>query len=430
MTTPTIAAVLPAKGHTGGQTLIEITGAGFALAPPAPDVLPAPPQLSRVRVLFGGVEATDVEVVDDTTVYCTTPIHDPGPVDVVVQNLGETPASLLSSAGPFAATDGTDVVIKVNGAPSTATFVPGDIAVQAAATALEVAAVLNRLPGIQALVVAGKVVLRTDARGPDATLEPVNSDAVLLLGFEIGVHRGTTDLVPIDGESTSAPQAFEFLRPDLRKKGPVTLAVEQLLIELGRQVVKNVNFASHSDFDLETGDLLNTAMLAELPGIVLADMQLPDTTLPVGRIPQEVAGENGVTLVKEAEDLVDILVSAVVVTDDPIELVNLVSIMRRFARKNAELVVAVDPADPSKGTNEYPLEWEQGTAVNVTAQRGGDNLHTFTGQFSVRGVSTGDMPIAYAGAMPAGVQVGSDYESTSQLGWPRTAPADVGVGSQ
>lgn len=428
MTTPTIAAVLPAAGHTGGQTLIEITGSGFALTPSAPDTLPAPAQLSHVRVLFGGAEAECVEVTDDGTLYCATPIHDPGFVDVVLENLGETPASILSAVEPFTVINGDSVTILVNGRIAMATFMPGDIAVQGAALALEVAVVLNRIVGVQAIG-SPVVLLRTDMRGPNATIEAQGSTA-LILGFPLGIERGTTDLIPLDGEAATSAAGFEFLRPDLTKKGPVTLAFEQLMVELRRQVMKNVNFASHSDFDLDTGDMLNTAMLAELPGIVLADLQMPDTVLPVGRIPTVIDGTNGVTMTKEAEDIVDILVSAVVVTDDPIELVNLVGIMRRFARKNAELLVAVDPSDPSKGRFEYPLEWEQGTAINVTAQRGGDNLHSFTGQLSVRGVSTGAMPIAYSGPMPAGVPAGADYESVSELGWPRTAAADVGVGSQ
>lgn len=426
---PTITAVLPGKGHTGGQTLIEIRGTGFTLTPDPPDVIPAPEMPPRVLVLFGGIPATEVGVIDDGTLYCVTPIHDAGLVDVTVQNLDETPAELVSGVEPFAISPGDTLGMAVNGFTGTLIFGGGDIAVPGAATALEFAAFLNALAAVQALAVNGHVEVRTDRRGPNALLSVMGGSAAGPIAFFPSTSSGTTDLIPVDGDVVVAPAAFEFARPDLTVKGPITIAIEQLQVELRRQVIDNVNFATHSDFDADTGDMLNTTFLAKLPGIVLADLQLPDTTLPVSRIPQEVDGEDGKTMIVEADDLVDIVLTAVVVTDDPRELFNLMAIMRRFVRKNAEFMVPIDLNDATKGTNEYPLVWEQGTPINIAAQRGGENLHSFTGQFSIRGVATGDMPIAYSGAMPEGAPVGARYEGVSAIAFPRTAAPDVGVGS-
>lgn len=87
MATPTIIAVTPARGHTGGQTLVEITGTNFKLpgAPPADGIAPATPQ--TVQVLFGTVPATAVGVAGADLIYCKSPIHDPGIVGVTVKNL-------------------------------------------------------------------------------------------------------------------------------------------------------------------------------------------------------------------------------------------------------------------------------------------------------------------------------------------------------
>jgi hypothetical protein len=429
VTTPTISSVLPGKGHTGGQQLVEIIGTGFAPSPAPPDVLPLPAPRPYVSVRFDGVEATNVEVLDDgLTLYCFTPIHDPGVVDVVVQNLGETPAAISSGAGPFAISSGDAIDFEVNGEPQTIAFGPGDIAAPGAATALELAAALNRLRGASAVASAGRATIKTDARGPTASLEVTGASAAAALGFPSTIVSGTEDLIPIDGELATAVSVYEFARPDLTRKLPPTLAIEQLLVELGRQVIANVNIASHSDFDPDSGDLTNTAIVATLPAMVLADVQLPETSMPIARVDQEKDGADGVTVITEPEDLVDILVSIVVVTDSPIELVNLAAITRRFFRKNAGLVVPVDPNDATKGTATYPMQWEMGTPINITAQRGGENLQTFTGQAMILGVPSGEMPIEYAGAMPTGVPQGADYETVRELGWPRTAPTDVGVG--
>jgi hypothetical protein len=418
---PTIATVLPAKGHTGGATLIEITGSGFVLPPGPGNALPAPAPVARMRVSFGGVVADGVEVTDAGTLYCFTPVHDAGVVDVSVQELAELPAEVRSAAGPFALAGGETLeLVVLEGDVQSVTIGVGEIT-PGAATPAQVAAALNRFVGVQVTVVDGRVRIRTDARGTGAKLRVTGGTARAPLGLDTDVHAGSTELELV-GQPATAVGAFEFVRPDLTVKMPVTLVLEQLQVELRRQVLDNVHFATHSDFDADTGDLLNTAILAKVPAIVLADVQLPDSRLPVGKIPAEddgdgEDGEDGVSLVREPEDLVDALVTLLVVTDSPIELFNLTAIMRRWARKNAKLLV---------GETEYPMTYEVGSNIQVSAQRGGENLHTSTSLVTILGIPIGDLPIAYTGPMPAGVKQGARYESVTQLGWPQTAAPNVG----
>lgn len=68
-----LAGVSPATGPTVGGTQLTITGAGFV----------APPFL---HAWVGGIPATNVTKVDETTIQVTTPAHDEGVVDVVVMN--------------------------------------------------------------------------------------------------------------------------------------------------------------------------------------------------------------------------------------------------------------------------------------------------------------------------------------------------------
>lgn len=70
----TVASVTPAAGLTGGRTLVEVTGTGFALT-------------GVVVVRFDGVPATGVRVRSATSLDCRTPIGPvAGPVDVQVEN--------------------------------------------------------------------------------------------------------------------------------------------------------------------------------------------------------------------------------------------------------------------------------------------------------------------------------------------------------
>lgn len=71
---PTVNSIEPNTGAAAGGEVVEITGTDLT---------------NTTGVTFGGVAATDVEVVDETTVLATTPAHAAGAVDVVVtDNVG------------------------------------------------------------------------------------------------------------------------------------------------------------------------------------------------------------------------------------------------------------------------------------------------------------------------------------------------------
>jgi IPT/TIG domain len=77
---PTITSVTPNFGPTGGGTSVTITGTNFG---------------APASATFGGVAATNVVVVNSTTMTATTPAHAAGPVDVIVQ------ACAFSNSPPF-----------------------------------------------------------------------------------------------------------------------------------------------------------------------------------------------------------------------------------------------------------------------------------------------------------------------------------------
>ena len=66
---PTVSSVVPNKGPTAGGTAVSITGTNFA---------------AGATVTFGGTAATNVVVVNSTTITATTPAHAAGAVTVTV----------------------------------------------------------------------------------------------------------------------------------------------------------------------------------------------------------------------------------------------------------------------------------------------------------------------------------------------------------
>lgn len=69
---PKITGIDTASGSTAGGTSVTITGLNFSTP--------------GTTVKFDGTEATNIVVVNDTTITCDTPAHAAGAVDVTVEN--------------------------------------------------------------------------------------------------------------------------------------------------------------------------------------------------------------------------------------------------------------------------------------------------------------------------------------------------------
>jgi hypothetical protein len=103
-TTPTVTAISPNSGPTGGGTSITITGTGFA---------------TGATVTIGGAAATNV-VVDSTgaSITATTPAGTAGAVDVVVTNTGSESATLTGGFTYGSAGSGTLSIAPNSGPPA------------------------------------------------------------------------------------------------------------------------------------------------------------------------------------------------------------------------------------------------------------------------------------------------------------------------
>ncbi len=82
---PTIVEVSPAQGYATGDARVVIRGADFS-------------EGTVPRVTFGGVDATEISVSNRGTeayIYCLTPLHSPGVVDIQITNPGGGAATLV-----------------------------------------------------------------------------------------------------------------------------------------------------------------------------------------------------------------------------------------------------------------------------------------------------------------------------------------------
>lgn len=178
--------------ENGGSTLWvvrtchhdDVTDAASATAVRAHTSLVAPGAPTPAVVL--GSQLTPLALRDGAQLVLRVGTSD---INVVIS---ARPARLESSgAAPFALTDGATLELVVDGAHQSITLRAGDFVDVTAATALELAAVMNaQLVGARAGVDSGRVFIETDSRGRAASLEVVGGTALVALGLSAGAARG------------------------------------------------------------------------------------------------------------------------------------------------------------------------------------------------------------------------------------------------
>lgn len=99
---PTVTAISPASGPSGGGTTVTIVGTGFSLG---------------ATVQLGGTAASSVNVVSSTTITAVTPAHVAGAVNVVVSNT-DGQSGTLPSGYTYTSQTGISFV-QGNSGPST-----------------------------------------------------------------------------------------------------------------------------------------------------------------------------------------------------------------------------------------------------------------------------------------------------------------------
>jgi len=120
-----------------------------------------------------------------------------------------------ATAQPYNLTNGWTLLVSVNGAGAqAATFNTGDFVAIGAATAAEVAAVIETdIAGVTADVQGGKVVITSDARGTGSGVQITGGLANGAFAFDTDAHAGTGDCVDVD--AVTAQEVVDVLTSDV-----------------------------------------------------------------------------------------------------------------------------------------------------------------------------------------------------------------------
>lgn len=322
------------SGTIGGKSLSYTVGAGASLASVAAALKSAINALSAGTTAATNSSATALGSVDGPwaladgdTLLVAVDGDVPGSPDTATFN--GTAAASESGSETFNLSGGADLTVKIDGGDAqTITFVNGNFASPAAATAAEVAAVINaQIVGGRAYVSStDKVTIESDTLGTDSAVEVTGGTANSELGFALSEETGTGNVadlsaVTFDEAQTIIEAATDATVSDadgkLRLTSPTTGSSSKVLVvssstadskfgldnathvgsDAGTTIICTANTAGVVvDFDLGDGlDILDatedTTTDNELPdiaaedddwyGLIVVDSQAKATALHV-----------------------------------------------------------------------------------------------------------------------------------------------------
>ena len=334
-----------------------------------------------------------------------------GYLDVTVANLRQAPARLTSSAQPFALANGETLELLVDGEAQVVTIDATRYADVGNATAVELAADINaQVRRARALALASSLVLEGETEGEGGTLEVTAGTAAAAIGFDAGQTTGSSSTEPRPGESVTAEASFAPVRPDLSQESHLATVVGQMILELRRQVLENVAWTTDTDYDDDTGDQVNLAYLAELPALVLAGVAAPENREHAIHEPEDFPNATGDGFYTTRPPVVvDVEGTLVGVSDNDLEMLNLLQAVRMFFRKNPFLFVPRQYGNPARGEVKYELEASMGSQVQISPQGDNSNVQFFAVDWRVIGVRLEDMP-----GLPAAELAGVPVEQCAE----------------
>lgn len=242
--------------------------------------------------------------------------------------------------------------------------------------------------------------LGTEVAVVSATRLFVRAPPSPLGGVKPNFGEGTVDVIVrnvdedgdvIGSETVTAVAAFEYRRQQLAAESDLARLVRTLLQEMKRQIIPNVSATTHSDYDLETADLLDVVDVAELPAVVIFGPNIQENRFFSlnGSITRQLS--NGEYETRPAPDTDDLMFTFVAVSDQKLEALNLQSSVREFFANNKWLTMPRDPADLALGTVKYDMQLDAAGIGFTPSGDGKSNLRSFSGSFVVRGFDHEDL---------------------------------------
>lgn len=240
--------------------------------------------------------------------------------------------------------------------------------------------------GAPATSVAVVSPTRLFARVPRTPL-PMTRPAWAEGSVDVVVRNLDDDEEPIAGEQATLAAGYKYRRVQLANESDLARLNRALIQDWNTQVLANVSITTHTDFDPDTGDNLNTTPIAELPAITLIGPQLITNRFYSENVEplEELGTERAVRRPPERDDVAYQIVGVAKLFT---EASNLMAAVRTYFRDNHYLRLNRVKDDPSRGFIAFEMHLDR--AGNLAMQPTStspesSNVHFFTGRFLIKG---------------------------------------------
>lgn len=196
-------------------------------------------------------------------------------------------------------------------------------------------------------------------------------------------------------DSLNIPDAFTYARPNLNRVNDdahpertteyvLQRITRELLRMLKREVIENVQQTVASEFD-DTPDGSNIAMLATVPGLVLAGPQLARNRMDSENSPRRVVKPDGTVVEQRQARTTDLQFTLIGVDDSSQRLLALMQEVELFFERNHYVRLSRLPGQKTD-LLEYELDFQPDGDARWTPVSGNSNIRAFSGSFFIRGV--------------------------------------------
>jgi len=231
----------------------------------------------------------------------------------------------------------------------------------------------------------------------------------------VSVQNLDTHGAPIAGEFVSVTNAFTYapLRSTSDEEvngGELVRLARALLLEMINEFGNvDVTFAVQTDYDETTGDELHVTKFAKLPAFTVIGPNLRENRFySLNEEPsfpgtaKDSDGEPIDFVDTRVPYTVDVMWTVIGASSSKMELMNMMTNFVAFMHKTKFLTLDRDPADPTKGTVQYELDFQSGGQPTSTTTANNSNIRSFSAEILVRGFDI-EIPAGVGGGTTFGV---------------------------
>lgn len=193
--------------------------------------------------------------------------------------------------------------------------------------------------------------------------------------------------VAIPGESVTIAGGWTYrrVRLDGTADSDLLRMVKSFIEEWKRQVIPEVIFTSHTDWD---SDISTPEIeVAKMPAIILNLTGLPENRFYSCNVGEEVKISDDRIEQRRKSKTVDLQFEVIGISDNPMEVLNLLALATDFMERNPNVYVIKDPSDPTD-TAELELEFQPGQDFGLRTRPNSSNIHFFTGAIVIKGFTS------------------------------------------